>query len=335
VAEDLGVRYILEGSVQRAGDRLRITAQLIDAASGHHLWADRYDRGLQDLFALQDEITLKIVFALQVKLSVGVQTRLTRKIKPNFEVWSYGVRGSGHMKRHTKADNAKAREFFERAASLAPEYAMVLTALGLTHCEDARHGWSQSREESLLRAVEFAKKALALDDSDPDIHALWGTIYLLQRRYDLAIAKGQRSVALGPNQALPHVLLATNLYQTGRYKEALPLLRKAMRLDPYYPTIYLELLGSIYLYMEEYEKAVDAFKMVVVREPQRIVGHRGLAVAYIRLGRKEQARSEVAELLRLFPEYSLEVYRKQAHAMDKDPAVVERDIEALREAGLK
>jgi tetratricopeptide (TPR) repeat protein len=212
---------------------------------------------------------------------------------------------------------------------------MVLTALGLTHCEDARHGWSESREESLLRAVELAKKALALDDTDPDIHALWGTIYLLQRRYDLSIAEGQRSVALGPNQALPHVLLATNLYQTGRYKEALPLVRKAMRLDPYYPTVYLELLGGIYLHMGENEKAVEAFKMVVVREPQRIVGHRGLAVAYIRLGRKEQARLEVAELLRLFPEYSLEVHRKQAHAMDKDPAVVERDIEALREAGLK
>ncbi len=173
VAEDLGVRYILEGSVQRAGDRLRITAQLIDAASGYHLWADRYDRGLQDLFALQDEITLKIVSALQVKLSVGVQTRLTRKIKPNFEAWSYGVRGYGHMMRHTKADNAKAREFFERAASLAPGYAMLITALGWTYWEDAHHGWSESRGESLLRAVELAKKALALDESDPMIHALW------------------------------------------------------------------------------------------------------------------------------------------------------------------
>jgi TolB-like protein/Flp pilus assembly protein TadD len=335
VAEDLGVRYVLEGSVQRTGDRVRITAQLIDAASGHHLWADRYDRGLQDLFALQDEITLKIVFALQVKLSVGVQTRLTRKTMPNFEAWSYGVRGYDHVMRHTKADNAKAREFFERAASLTPGYAMVFTALGLTHCEDARHGWSESRAESLLRAVEFAKKAQTLDDSGPNIHALWGTIYQLQKRYDQAIAEGERSVALGPNQALPHVLLATNLYHTGRYKEALPLVRKAMRLDPYYPSIYLELLGSIYLHMEEYEKAVEAFKMVVVREPHRIVGHLGLAIAYIRLGRKEQARSEVAEGLRLFPEYSLEVYREHAHGRDMDPAIVKSDIEALREAGLK
>jgi adenylate cyclase len=199
VAEDLGVRYILEGSVQRVGDRVRITAQLIDATSVRHLWADRYDRGLQDLFALQDEITLKIVSALQVKLSVGVQTRLTRKTMPNFEAWSYHVRGYDHMMRHTKADTAKARELFERAANLAPEYAPVFTALGLTHCEDARHGWSESREESLLRAVELAKKAQALDNSDPNIHALWGTIYLLQRRYDLAIAEGERSVALGPN----------------------------------------------------------------------------------------------------------------------------------------
>jgi adenylate cyclase len=336
VAEDLGVRYILEGSVQRAADRVRITAQLIDAASGRHLWADRYDRDLQDLFALQDEITLKIVSALQVKLSVGVQTRLTRNTMPNFEAWSYGVRGYSHMMRHTKDDNAKAREFFERAASLAPGYAPVITALGLTHSEDARHGWSESREESLLRAVELAKKALALDDSDPNIHALWGGIYQLQRRYEQAIAEGEKSVALGPNQADPHFLLAMLLHDTGRYQEALPLVRKAMRLHPYYPFWYLWLLGSVYLRMEEYEKAVEAYKVLVVREPHRISGgHLGLAIAYIRLGRKEQARSEVAEVLRLSPEFSLEVYRKLAHERDMDPAIVEGDIEALRKAGLK
>jgi adenylate cyclase len=333
VAEDLGVRYILEGSVQRAGDRVRITAQLIDAASGHHLWADRYDSDLQDLFALQDEITLKIVTALQVKLSIGVQIRLTRTI-PNFEAWSYSVRGYSHMRRHTKADIAKAREFFERAARLAPEYAPVITALGWSHWEDAHHGWSESREESLRRAVELAKKAQALDDTDPMIHALWGAIYLRQRRYDQAIAEGEKSVALGPNQAVPHMLLAMYLHHTGRPEEAVPLLKKTMRLDPYYPSIYLDLLGGIYLNMEEHEKAVEAFKMLVVREPHGILGHLGLAIAYIRLGRKEQARSEVAEVLRLSPEYSLEVYKKQARGRDMDPAVVESRIEALRKAGL-
>jgi len=174
-----------------------------------------------------------------------------------------------------------------------------------------------------------------MDDSDPMIHALWGGIYLLQRRYDQAIAEGERSVALGPNQALPHIMLAMYLLHTGRHKEALPLVRKAMRLDPYYPSIYLQLLGIVYFQMGEYEKAVEAFKMLVVREPHSIVGHEGLAIAYIRLGRKEQARSEVAEVLRLFPEYSLDVYRKQAHWRNMVPAVVESDIEALRESGLK
>jgi len=335
VAEDLGVRYILEGSLQRAGDRLRIMAQLIDAASGRHVWADRYDRDLQDLFALQDEITLKIVSALQVELSVGVQTRLTRNIWPNIEAWSYYVRGFDHFVRHTRADNAKARELFERAASLATGYATVFTTLGWTYWEDAFHGWSESPGESLLRAVELAKKSRALDDSDPDIHALWGAIYLKQKRYDQAIAEGEKSVALGPNQSFPHLLLGMYLSHTGRYKEALPLVRKAMRLNPYYPSTYLQLLGGIYLGMEAYEKAVEAFKALVVREPQSRVGHRGLAIAYIRLGRKEQARSEVAEVLRLFPEYSLEVDRKQAQLMNKDPTVMENDIEALREAGLK
>jgi adenylate cyclase len=237
--------------------------------------------------------------------------------------------------RHTKTDIAKANEFFERAAGLAPEYAPVLTGLGWTYWEDAHHGWSESREESLLRAVELAKKAQALDESDPMIHALWGAIYLLQGRYEQAIAEGEKSVALGPNQALPHLLLAMYLYHTGRYKEALPLVRKAMRLDPYYPSLYLEILGGVYFRMEEYEKAVEVFKMLVVREPHRIVGHLGLATAYIRLGRKEVARSEAAEILRLFPEYSLEMYRKKAHKTNRDPAIVESDIETLREAGLK
>jgi tetratricopeptide (TPR) repeat protein len=264
-----------------------------------------------------------------------VQTRLARNIWPNFEAWSYYVRGFDHFVRHTRADNAKARELFERAASLATGYATVFTTLGWTYWEDAFHGWSESPGESLLRAVELAKKARALDDSDPDIHALWGAIYLKQKRYDQAIAEGEKSVALGPNQSFPHLLLGMYLSHTGRYKEALPLVRKAMRLNPYYPSTYLQLLGGIYLGMEAYEKAIEAFKVLVVREPQSRVGHRGLAIAYIRLGRKEQARSEVAEVLRLFPEYSLEVDRKQVQLMNKDPAVMENDIEALREAGLK
>jgi len=335
VAEDLGVRFILEGSVQKSGDRVRIAAQLIDATNGRHLWADRYDRDLQDLFALQDEITLKIVFALQVKLSVGMQTRLARKAMPNFEAWSYYVRGVGPWMRHSKADNAKAREFFEQAASLAPGYTPALTMLGWTYWEDSFHGWSNSPEESLMRAVEFVEKVQALDDSAPGIHALWGAIYLKQRRYDQAIAAGEKSVALGPNHSFAHLLLGMCLYHTGRYKEALPLVRKAMRLNPYYPSTYLELLAGIYLRMGAYAKAIEAFKMSVVREPHRIAGHLGLAVAYIRLGRKEHARSEVTQVLRLFPEYSLEVHRQHAHSMDMSPGLLESDIEALREAGLK
>ncbi len=174
-----------------------------------------------------------------------------------------------------------------------------------------------------------------MDDSDPMIHALWGAIYLKQGRYDQAIAEGEKSVALGPNQALPHFLLAMYLSHTGRNKEAVPLIRKAMRLEPYYPSVFLQLLGSVYVRMEEYEEAVEALKMLVVREPDRFEGHQGLAIAYIRLGRKEQARAEVAEVLRFNPEFSLEVYKKEAHGMNMDPAVVESDIEALREAGLK
>lgn len=172
-----------------------------------------------------------------------------------------------------------------------------------------------------------------MDDSDPGIHSLWGAIYLLQRKYDQAIAEAERAVALGPNEADFHALLAMILHHAGKFKEAVALVRKAMRLHPYYPDYYLDLLGGAYLQMGEYEKAVEVLKMSVFQEPHRIEGHLFLAISYIRLGRKEKTRSEVAEILRLFPGYSLEMFRKRV--WDMDPAMVESHIEALREAGLK
>jgi adenylate cyclase len=219
VSEELGVRYVLEGSVQKAGDRVRVTAQLVDATTGHHLWAKRYDRDIKDLFALQDEITQKIVVELQVELTFGEGAR-TPGSTHSLEAWEYGVKATSLFQRFTKEDNARARRLFEMAIELDPEYAFAWTMLAWTHWIDANFGFSESRAESFKRAVELAKKAVALDDTQPYVHALLGGIHLFQKRHEKAIAAGERSIALGPNNATSHVLLAHTMYYVGRFEEA-------------------------------------------------------------------------------------------------------------------
>jgi adenylate cyclase len=178
VADDLGIRYVLEGSIQRASNRFRITGQLIDATTGHHLWAEKYDRVLEDFFAVQDEITLAIVSSLQVKLTDGEQARLRDRSTDDLEAWGLAVRGYSYWHRYTKEDNAKARELFQRAIEVDPVYAWAWTMLGFTYFIDTRYGWHRSRDESFKKMVECAQKSVFLDDMDPDVHTLLGTINL-------------------------------------------------------------------------------------------------------------------------------------------------------------
>jgi adenylate cyclase len=181
VAENLGIRYVLEGSIQKASNRFRITGQLVDATIGHHLWAEQYDRVLEDFFAVQDEITLAIVSSLQVKLTDGEQARLRHRSTDNLEAWGLSVRGYSYWHRYTKEDNAKARELFQRAIEIDPDYAWAWTMLGWTYFIDKRYGWHRSRDESFKKMAEYAQKSVLLDDSDPDVHALLAQIHYLQK----------------------------------------------------------------------------------------------------------------------------------------------------------
>jgi adenylate cyclase len=258
VSEDLGVRYVLEGSVQKAGDQLRVNAQLIDALKGHHLWAERYDRELKDLFKLQDEITMKVMTAMEVKLTRGELSRLYRT--DNFVAWGYFVRGYSLFERYTTEDNAKARKLFEQALKIDPDYAFAWTFLGWTHFIEARFGWSESPGESIKRAFKIAQRALALDDTHPAVHSLLNTIYMIQRQTDKAIAEGKRAIALGPNDALAHMLLAQTMRYAGRFEKAVELAEKSMRLQPRYPTWYLSILCWLYYDVGKYQEAVDIIK---------------------------------------------------------------------------
>ena len=337
VSEELGVRYVLEGSAQKIGNRVRITAQLIDATTGHHLWSEKYDRDMKDLFALQDEIAHKIIVELQVKLTEGEQARVSQKTTTNLEAWSCAVRGLKLFERPSKENIAKAMALFERAVELDPGYVWAWVRLAWTHLVASRY--SQSPSESFKKAVQIAQKTLALDDSDSDVHALLGNIYSRQKRYKEAITEGKKSIDLGPTNAQAHVLLAVTMNRVGRFDDAIGLVKKAMRLHPYYPAYYLIWLGSAYRMTGRYEEALTVYKQLLDRslkgEFPALGSHLYLAEVYAELGREEEAQTHAAEVLRLNPKFSLKKIRRVPTYGYKDPAHLERRLNALRKAGLK
>jgi adenylate cyclase len=333
VSEELGVRYVLEGSVRKGADKIRITAQLIDATTGHHLWAERYDRDLKDIFALQDEITLKIISALQVKLTVGEMARMTAKGTKNLEAYLRLMQASEAWGRFTKEGNALARKLAEEAIALDPNYAMAYLRLSATHLMDLMYGTTESPEKSLRRAEECVQKALLLDDSSPEAHAFLGRIYLTKRQYEKAIAEGEQALALGPNSDFLQAALAFSLYHAGRFEEAMALYQKAIRLNPIPPAWYLSSLGSCYRELGRYEEAITEYKKGLHRAPDSSLGHLALAANYSLMGREKEARASAEEGLRINPKFSLEHFAKES--LFKNQSDLDRLIMALRKAGLK
>ena len=332
VSKELGVRYVLEGSVRKADNQVRITAQLIDATTGGHLWSERYDRPLQDIFALQDEVVRKIVTTLKLQLTVQEQGILVHKTTDNLAAYDDYLRGREHFNRFTQEANAQARQMFEKALELDPQYAEAYAFLGSTYFREWSLQWSQD-SQALEQALALAQRAVAVDDSLAQAHVTLGTVYLWKKQYDQAIAEAERAIALDSNFAEAYTWLGEALRRVGRPEEALGLIEKAMRLNPHYPPFYLFQLGEAYRYTGRYEEAIAAYKRALTRNPDLLPAHLGLAVIYSELGREEEARAEAAEVLRLNPKYSLEVLRQMSPY--KDPAVLERMIAALRKAGLK
>jgi len=339
VSEELGVRYVLEGSAQKIGPRVRITAQLIDTTTGHHLWSEKYDRDMKDLFALQDEIAHKIIVELQVKLTEGEQARVSHKSTTNLEAWSYAVRGLKLFERASKENNIKAMELFERAVELDPGYVWAWVRLAWTHVMAAKPGWSPSSpSEHLKKVVEISKKVLVLDDSDSDVHALLGLVYGLQKQYEQAIASGERSLVLGPTNAQAHVLLAVSMNTVGRFDEAIELVKRAMRLHPYYPAYYLQWLGAAYRMLGRNEDALTVYNQLLNRsrkgEFRILAAHIFLADTYAEFGKEEEARNHVEEVLRISPGFSLKDVKRISTFRYKESAHLERRLNALRKAGL-
>jgi len=336
VSEDLGVRHVLRGSVQKSGDNLRITAQLIDATTGYPLWVERYDRKLKNLFVLQDEITLKIIRALAVKLTEGEQAAI-RRTTENFEAWGYCVKWVGLFEHFSKEDNSQAREYLEKAIMIDPEYAFAWTMLAWVHVIDAWFGFSKSPSESIQKAKELAKKAAALGGAQSELYSLWSTIHLNQREYEKAIDAGRRAIANGPNNALSHVLLAYVMLFAGEFDEAVLFAERAIRLTPYCPDWYLSILGQSYRQAGRFKEALAAFRKALDRSQKNkstpMAYLLGLIDVSMELGQEEQARRYAAEVIKISPNFSFK-YFHQVYPY-KDPAHLERILVNLRKAGLK
>ncbi len=330
VSRELGVKYVLEGSVRRSGNQLRITAQLIDATTGNHLWAERYDRELKDIFATQDEITMKILTSLRVSLTEGEMARMQAKGTNNLDAYLLFLQGWGEFGRVNKDSILRGRQIAEKAIALDPKYALAYHLLAATYADEVPAGLSENPRLSLKKAMELEQKAIALDNSLALPHALLGWIYTLTLQHDKGIAECEQAVNLEPNSAIAHFYLSMALRYAGRPKEAITVAKEAIRLDPIPISIYYQSLTNSYCLTGQYEEAIAAGKKATGLGPNNLVAHAFLAAAYSLHGREEEARIEAAEVLRINPKFTVDYWAKTIPY--KNEADRELIIGALRKA---
>jgi adenylate cyclase len=332
VSEDLGVQYVLEGSVRRSEKRVRITAQLVDALNGRHLWAEKYDRDLKDIFAVQDEITFEVIAALQVNLTEGEQALIVAQRTNNFEAYTKFLQGLEHVKRFNKEGNLLGRKMAEEAIGLDPNYPRGYRLLATTHMLEVWLGISESPKESLAKAAELYRRVIAMDLTDAAAHGFLGMVYTLMRQHEKGLTEAQKAVAINPNAADAHSAYGNILRLNGMHEEAVDAIKKAVRLNPLPPTWYWHNLGYACCHAGMYEEAIAAHKNALRLKPDNQLAHVGLAVSYWQSGREEEARAEVEEVLRLNPKFCVERITKgwpYKNQSDKDLIV-----SALRKAGL-
>jgi len=332
VSRELGVKYILEGSVRKVGNRVRVTAQLINGTKGHHLWAEHYDRQLEDIFAIQDEITFKILKELQVKLTEGEQARQYSRGTENIDAYLKFCQGRSYFLHLDKGSNIVARQIYEEVIALDPRWEPPYSYLGFTHWIDAACAWSDFPEESARQAFQCAQKAISLNES-LIAHALLSWIYLFTRQHDKALEEGEKSIALGPNSADAHAWYSQVLVFAGEPARGISLAQKALRMNPFPPSWYYNGLCWGYGLLRDYERAMQASEKAINIESANIRARLSLIVSYVMSGCEEEAHAQAQEALIIDPSFSLECLAKGLPF--KDHAETERVVDALRKAGLK
>jgi adenylate cyclase len=332
IALELGVRYILEGSVQKAGDRVRITAQLIDAITDYHMWSETYDRNLSDVFALQDEITLKLIESMQIELTHGEQARLWEGATTNIQAFDKYARGIEYLSFNNEKANKQAQQFLKEATKIDTSYSLAYAALGMTYILDILFGWGASPLESFVEADKNVENALSLNDSLDITHTLSGFINLFKRQYEEAIKEGERAIELNPNGAMAHAGLGWIYSYSGKPDIAIKLVKHALRLDPIpLPYIYNFLIIA-YRTNGQYEKAIKCAEKTLRDNPDQLTPTLTLAASYTSLNRVEKAKKAAAEVMRIDPNFSLDYLAKTLPIKHQD--TLEIFIGALRKAGL-
>jgi adenylate cyclase len=333
VAEDLGVQYVLEGSVQWSGDRVRITAQLIDALKGHHLFSQRYDRELKDIFALQDEITMKVMSAMGISFGGGEVPIWSKKGTKSLDAYLKWMQAANYTQNFNKENAVIARRLAKESLTLDPEYADPYTTLAATNIIEVYVGASASPRESLAQAEKLAEKAIELDASHVLANTQLSIIYVFKRQFEKALIQAEHSISLAPNSSFANFMLGTAFLHLERFEEAISYFKKSLRLNPIFPfSQCLNNLGSAYRGLGRYDEAIAAYKKLFQLYPDHLPGHANLAATYVMAGREEDARAEAAEVMRIDPKFSLNRF---ARSYPYRKELVEELVHAWRKSGLK
>jgi adenylate cyclase len=332
IGRELGVRSVLEGSIRRAGQRVRITAQLVDAATGGHLWAERYDRDLTDIFEVQDDVTRRIVDALKVTLSPAENARLTDSATSNISAYDCVLRGRELLgKTKNRETFEQSTKFFIRAMELDPNYPQAYAGLSMAYNLDYQNRWSDDPDSSLSLAKRYAEQAIEKNPKEPfaRLVASWAAVF----RKDLDRAKSEAEIALSlnPNYAFAYNCLGSIHTYSGRPLEAIAVIEHAMRLDPAWSKQYLHFLGTAYLLAGKYETAAALLKQRIILVPNTDFSRAILASALGHLGEVDEARRVWRELKEINPKYSFREHFSRQPFRHED---VERVAEGLTKAGL-
>jgi adenylate cyclase len=306
VAEEQGVRYVLEGSVQKANDKLRITIQLIDAINGRHLWAERFDRVAEDIFDLQDEIIKHVIVELHVELSQGASARVASRGTDNLDAWLLKIEAQGEFNKFTKEGMLRARELYQAASEADPDWARPLAGLAAVDWYEAKQGWSISKQASIQSGIDLAQRAIQMDPDDPQGYQALGNLYALTGQGERAIELRRKAAELAPNDLVAVAGLATRLKDFGKEQEAVKLFEQAMRLSPKHPWWVPYAYGVTLHLMDRKEEAVQSLQKAIVLNPDHVLPQAFLAALYADLGRMDKARAAATEVMRLDPKFSVD-----------------------------
>ena len=332
IAEALGVRYIVEGSIQRSGDGVRINTQLVDAVEGNHLWADKFDGETEDLFVLQDEIVRHITIELQIKLTFGDIARVAARGTNNLDAWLLRVQAATEVYKFTRESTARARELSEMAYQLDPYWARPVATIAWSYWFEARQGWTDDREAWIRKGIEFAEKAIEMDANEPLGYMQLANLVQLQGEHDRAVALREKAVELAPNDMAANWGLGTVLYRAGEAERGVEVLKRAERVAPRHPVSLLWGLQEGQFLAGQFEESIETGKRAVARNPNRDHPHVLLVAAYGASGRLEEAQAGATKVLELNPKFTVGRFILSRNYKNQEDASKLRDL--LVKAGL-